>query len=174
MDIRQLPATEAAVRRFVGELWLPYHRELERTVARHALAEDVDLVAEEVPYRLERLREPSHRAWVAVDAETERSGAIAETDAALAGFLTTDLDESPPVFDRPDRLIIGDLYVREPHRGTGLARDLIDTANARALDEGIAEIALEVDIDNDRARTFYEALGFEPSRLEMARSVERC
>lgn len=173
MDIRQLPATEEAVRRFVEELWLPYHRELERTVARHALAEDVDVVAEEVPYRLERLREQSHRAWVAVDVETEQSGAIAEADAALAGFVTTDRKESPPVFDRPDRLMVGDLYVREPHRGTGLARDLIDTANARALDEGMAELALEVGVDNDRARAFYGALGFEPARHEMVRPVER-
>lgn len=173
MDIRQLPATEEAVRRFVEELWLPYHRELERTVARHALAKDVDVVAEEVPYRLERLREQSHRAWVAVDAETEPTGAIAEANAALGGFVTTDRKESPPVFERPDRLMLGDLYVREPYRGTGLARDLIDTANDRALDEGMTELALEVDIDNDRARAFYEALGFEPARHEMARPVER-
>lgn len=41
MNVVELPADEAAVRRFVEELWLPYNRDLEATVERFALA-DVD------------------------------------------------------------------------------------------------------------------------------------
>ena len=170
MDVRPLPPDEAAVRRFVEALWLPYHRELEATVARHALADGVDLVAEEVAYRLERLREPDHHEWVALEGGGDR---LVDRDATLAGFVTAGVDPSPPVFDQPDRLVVGDLYVREPFRGTGLAGELIGVANDRALSAGCGELALDVDVDNERALAFYERVGFEPCRHELARPVER-
>lgn len=172
MEIRTLPATQAAVRRFVTDLWLPYHRELERTVARHALADDVDLVEEEVRYRLELVREPKHRASVTVDAPDGGDAMVTDDDADLAGFVTTDVAGSPPVFDRPDQLAIGDLYVREGRRGTGLARALVETANDRAIAEGCEELTLDVDADNARVLAFYDRLGFEPYRHELARRVD--
>ncbi|MDG5758064.1 hypothetical protein QA600_01775 [Natronococcus sp. A-GB1] len=52
MELRRLRPDEAAVRRYVEALWLPYHRELESIVDGHALADDVDLVAAEVAHRL--------------------------------------------------------------------------------------------------------------------------
>ncbi|MFU8866683.1 hypothetical protein [Natronococcus sp.] len=67
MEFQRLRPDEAAVRRYVEELWLPSHRELESTVDGHALADDVDLVAREVAYRLERLAADGHRTWLAVD-----------------------------------------------------------------------------------------------------------
>ncbi|MFB6219317.1 MAG: GNAT family N-acetyltransferase [Halobacteriaceae archaeon] len=166
MELRRLPAEEDALRRFAEELWLPYHRELAATVEAHALADGVDLVAEEVAFRRERL-ESGARAWVAI----EDGGALAG-DAALAGFVTTSVDESPPVFDRPDRLVVGDIYVREPHRGTGLADRLIDRAAERARASGCDELALDVDVDNERAIAFYEKLGFEPRRRRMVAAAE--
>jgi GNAT superfamily N-acetyltransferase len=176
LEIHRLTADEDAVRRYVEELWLPYHRELETTVDAHALADDIDVVAEEVEFRLDRLESESHRAWVAVDAEeTERSNGervLADGDGGLSGFVTTDVDEAPTVFDRPDRLIVGDIFVREPYRGTGLAQDLIDRAAERARETGCEKLALDVDVDNERAVAFYDTLGFEPYRREMTVSVD--
>jgi len=170
MEIRPLPAEEAAVRRYVEELWLPYHRELEATVDGDALADEdaVDLVDEEVAFRLGRLESSEYRAWIAVDGSDD----LRREDAALAGFVTTDVDESPTVFDRPDRLVVGDLYVREPHRGTGLAGTLIRRAADRAQETGCPELALDVDVDNERALAFYEKLGFETIRRRMTVAVE--
>lgn len=168
MELRPLFPEEGPVRRFVEDLWLPYHRELEATVGSHALAGDVDLVAEETAFRLGRLEEEGYRAWVAVDGE----GGITDERATLAGFVTTEPDRSPPVFDRPDRLVIGDIYVKEPYRGTGLARDLMGRAAERAREADCAELALDVDVDNDRAVAFYERLGFEPLRRRLTRPVE--
>ncbi|GAA0537465.1 GNAT family N-acetyltransferase [Halorubrum ejinorense] len=42
MEIRRLPATEAAVERHARELWLPYHRDLAAAVEAHALADRPD------------------------------------------------------------------------------------------------------------------------------------
>lgn len=171
MEIRRLPAEEAAIRRFIEELWVPYNRELETTVEGFALAEGVDIVAEELAFRVERHDSESHRAWVAVEGASDEAP-LAETDGAFVGFVTTDIDESPTVFDRSDRLVICDIYVREPHRGTGLAAELVDRARARARETGCSELKLEVDVGNDRAMAFYETLGFEPARYTMLTNVE--
>lgn len=181
MEIRTLPDEEAAVRRFVESLWLPYHRELEATVERHALASDLDVVEAEVEYRLELLASEPHRTWVAVDAGggdgtvdagegdgTVDFGLTGEAgDDALAGFVTTDVEESPPVFERPDRLVVGDVYVRGGYRGSGLATKLLETAGDRARDLGCGEVVLDVDVDNHRAVAFYEKLGFGPIRRRL-------
>jgi len=184
--LRRLPAQEAPVRRFVRQLWLPYHRELEATVDDHELADDVDLVAEEVPFRLDRLDTDGYRLWVAVEEEThdgdgtsESDGSgdshdaapLASTDRDLLGFVATEIDRSPSVFDRPDRLVVGDIYVRDGYRGTGLGRDLVERAAERARETDCDELALDVDVDNDRAVAFYEKLGFEPSRHRMLAPV---
>lgn len=171
MELRPLPAEEAAVRRYVEDLWLPYHRELAATVDGHALADGVDLVAEEVAFRLDCLGSESYRAWVAVDGG-ETDGPIAVADGDLVGFVTTDIESSPTVFDTPDRLVVGDLYVREPYRGTGLAADLLDRAARRARSAGCEELALDVDVGNDRALAFYEKYGFETVRRRMSVPIE--
>ena len=175
MELRRLPATEDAVRRYVERLWLPYHRDLEATVDAHALADDVDVVTEEVEFRLARLESDDYRAWVALDGtDGDAAGDVdfADVEAELAGFVTTELDESPSVFDRPDRLVVGDIYVREPYRGTGLARRLVDRARERARSAGCSELALDVDVDNERALAFYEKLGFETTRRRMTVAVD--
>ncbi|MEF8905601.1 MAG: GNAT family N-acetyltransferase, partial [Haloarculaceae archaeon] len=175
VELHPLPADRAAVRRYVEELWLPYNRDLEAAVDRHALATDVDLVAEEVEFRLDRLESAGYRAWVAVDRPTDTSGRdldIATSDDDLVGFVTTDVDEAPTVFDRPDRLVVGDIYVGEPYRGTGLARRLIDRAAERAREAGCSEVVLDVDVDNERAIGFYEGVGFETYRYRMSVAVD--
>ncbi|MDF9744249.1 GNAT family N-acetyltransferase [Natrinema salsiterrestre] len=175
MGFYLLPADEAAVRRYVGDLWLPYHRELEAIVDAHALADTdtTDLLAAEVEFRLERLETNDYRTWVAVDESCDGdSGGRPLADGELAGFVATEIDESPPVFDRPDRLVVTDIYVREPYRGTGLADDLIDRATKRAREATCTELALEVDVDNDRAIAFYEKRGFETDRRRMTMSVD--
>lgn len=171
MHVRRLPATEATVRRYVEELWLPYNREFEAILDDFTLAEDVDVVAREVEFRLDRLKTGGYRAWVAVDGAHDAAG-LADGAGSLAGFVGTSLDESPSVFDRPDRLLLTDLYVREPYRGTGLARELVDHARRRARETGCAELTLNVDVGNERAIAFYEKLGFETSRFTMRRGVE--
>lgn len=178
MRLLSLPPDEAAVRRYVQELWLPYHRELEAVVADHALADDLDPAAE-VDYRLERLEAGENETWIAVDdADDDR-----ETDAdpadviagqgTLAGFVSLARDEAPPVFDRPDRLVVGDVYVSEPHRGTGLADDLLARAERTAREADCPQLALDVDADNERALAFYRRLGFEVRRHRMTRDVDR-
>ena len=176
MELRRLRLDEAAVRRYVEALWLPYHRELESIVDGHALADGVDLVAAEVAHRLERLATDGHRTWIAVDgldADGSTDSAFRpDGDGDLAGFVTTDVDESPSVFDRPDRLTVGDLDVREPYRGTGLVDTLLERAAERARAVDCEALSLEVDVDNDRAIAVYERHGFEIGRRQLSLTVD--
>ncbi|WP_049900179.1 GNAT family N-acetyltransferase [Natrinema altunense] len=156
-------------------MWLPSHRELETIVDAHALADTdaMDLVAVEVAFRLERLETADYRTWIAVDGCCSRkSGDRPLADGEFAGFVATEIDESPPVFDRPDRLVVTDIYVREPYRGTGLAHDLIDRVTKRAREATCTELVLEVGVDNDRAIAFYEKRGFETDRRRMTMPVD--
>lgn len=153
------------IRRYVKQLWLPYHRELETTVDGHALAEDVDLVAAEVAFRRERVATTSQEVSVAVDGG--RPVEVEEGEGRFVGFVTTDVDEASTVVDRPDRLVVDDIYVRESCRGSGLPRELMAHAAERARAAGCPELALDVDADNPRAAAFYEELGFEPLRRRL-------
>jgi ribosomal protein S18 acetylase RimI-like enzyme len=172
MQIVRLPVEEAAVRRFIEDLWLPFYRELESTVEQFALADDVDIVAEELPFRLDRLDSEEYRIWIAVDGEAE-ADSLADTDGEFAGYIAVELDEAPSVFDRPDRLFICDIYVREADRGTGLATDLVDHATAWGRENGCEEMSLDPHVDNDRAIAFYEKLGFETTQYQMVAPIEQ-
>lgn len=190
MEIRRLPTEEGALRRYAAELWLPYHRDLAASAEAHALADrpDGELIAAETAFRLDLLREDSdRRLWVvAVDPETEPSDVDSEAlgpegpapvgvpdpDRDLVAFVSTSVDACPEVFDRPDRLVVGDIYVDESYRGTGLADRLLERALTDAREQDCGELRLDVDVDNERALAFYEKRGFEPYRRQLTRSVE--
>lgn len=166
MDIRRLPSDEETIRHYLEELWLPYNRELGELLDRFSLAEDIDIVSEELEYRLERHETEGYRAWVAVDGSNGD-----ESSGNFVGFVTTDVDEAPTVFDRPDRLVVCDIYVTKPYRGTGLASELIERAERRARETGCDELKLEVDVENERALAFYDKLGFEHTRHTMVAPI---
>ncbi|MFO8114479.1 MAG: GNAT family N-acetyltransferase [Halorubrum sp.] len=179
MELRRLPTDDDALRRYAAELWLPYHRELADRVDAHALADwpDERFVERNVAFTRNRLEQEGNRGWVAV-----RASAGAEADPAtapvthpaleLTGLLLTSVDECPDPFDRPDRLVVGEIYVEEPYRGTGLADRLMERAAADARERDCGELRLDVDVDNERAMGFYEKQGFEPYREQLTRSVE--
>ncbi|WP_200530419.1 GNAT family N-acetyltransferase [Halorubrum sp. LN27] len=189
MEIRRLPATEAAAERYAAALWLPYHRDLEASVDAHALADrpDEELIAAETEFRLDLLREnDDYRTWVvAVGPDADPSEAAVDDldpedpapvgvpgpDRDLVAFVSTSVDECPAVFDRPDRLVVGDIYVAESYRGTGIARRLMGRAAADAREQECGQLRLDVDVDNERAIAFYENAGFESYRKQLTREV---
>lgn len=171
MDICRLHPEEAAVRRFLTELWLPYMRELESLVDAFGLAEDVDILAEELPFKLDRLESDGYRTWIAVDGHGD-GDSLAETTGEFAGFIAAERDECPIVFDRPDRIFICDIYVTDSYRGSELAETLFERTSAWARAEGCTELELDPHVENDRAMGFYEKLGFETAQQTMRTTVE--
>jgi ribosomal protein S18 acetylase RimI-like enzyme len=57
-------------------------------------------------------------------------------------------------------LILNDLYVTEPYRRRGVARQLMEGARAFAEISGAVSLSLETARDNAKARALYESLGY--------------
>jgi len=94
------------------------------------------------------------------DAEADPATvSVTHPDLELTGLLLTSVDECPDPFDRSDRLVVGEIYVAEPYRGTGLADRLMERAAADAREQDCGELRLDVDVDNGRAMAFYENQG---------------
>jgi len=179
MEIRSLPPDDDALRRYAAALWLPSHRELADRVEAHALADwpDERFVERNVEFTRDRLEADGVRGWVAATADPgddvdPATVPITHPDIELTGLLLTSVDACPDSFDRPDRLVVGEFYVTKPHRGTGLADRLLERATADAREQDCGELRLDVDVDNERARAFYEKQGFEPHRKQLTRPVE--
>jgi ribosomal protein S18 acetylase RimI-like enzyme len=60
-----------------------------------------------------------------------------------------------------DAYSLGAIYVHPERQGEGVGAALLDRVEARARDEGFDTLRLVVMRDNDPARGFYEAHGFE-------------
>lgn len=168
MRIRRLTSDD--VSRFVEKLWLPFSREMESNGDWNELATDVDLHAEAVAYRRDRLADGDTRTWVAVEPDSSR---VEDSTEAFAGYLRASYHESPPVFARGNRVHVDGLFVHEEYRGTGLASDLLDRARDWAVDRDCEELTLSVGAPNDRARAFYEREGFGVRRCRMACPIAR-
>lgn len=169
MEFLRVPPEEAAVRRYTEALWLPYQHALEAAVDDFALATDVDVMESEVPFRLDKLADDDYELLVAVDPANDgaQPTSILDVDGEFVGFIATEVDEAPDVFERPDRLMVGELYVVEAYRGSGLADELMAQAVERARAEGCDEVTLNVDVSNQRAMAYYEKVGFEPIRRQL-------
>ena len=167
MHLRRLRPDDAAVMRFTEELWLPYHRELSTTVEAHALCENEGVVTGASEFTTEFLDSTERHCWIAIDDVSDPFVSIEDIDGTFAGFLLAGVEPSPSTFEWPDRFVLGDFYVRDSYRGTGLAQRLVGRGLTQAREEGCSELVLDVDVDNERALAFYEKLGFEPGRYRM-------
>ena len=180
--VRRLPSDEETLHRYAADLWLPYNRDLAGAVAAHDLADwpEERFVERHAEFARNQLAEAGSRGWVAAtaadgadDAEVAPATAdVTDPRLDLVGLLMTSVDECPDPFDRPDRLVIGEIYVAEPYRGTGLADRFVERAVADARDHDCEQLRLDVDVDNERALAFYERMGFEDYRKQMVMEVE--
>lgn len=63
-----------------------------------------------------------------------------------------------------DAAVLNELYLRPEYRGTDVATTLVADAfdHARTQSLPLDRLLLDVDPENERARAFYEKIGFEP------------
>ncbi|WP_049907233.1 GNAT family N-acetyltransferase [Halovivax asiaticus] len=172
MRIRRLRPERAAVERYVEGLWIPYHRDLSETIESHALVEEDGLTEAVTDHTMDLLDSSSTYLWVAVEGADDAFANLTAADWTYCGFLLGVVEPSPSHFDNRDTFVVGDIYVRDAYRGSGLADRLVDRATSQAQEDGCAELALNVDLENERALAFYERRGFEPSNQRMKLSVQ--
>ena len=168
---RRLRIDDSAIDRFVDECWLPFWNDMGDATGEEYLDSDLDRAA-----LVEDLSDsydvPDRRCWIALDNPEDETAPLEETDAAFAGWINAGREPTEEYLDPAGRLFIGNLYVAPGYRGTGLADELIERAMQYAREEGCVEFSLGVEATNERAKAYYEKLGFEPYRQKMAVSLD--
>jgi ribosomal protein S18 acetylase RimI-like enzyme len=118
---------------------------------RHAVPVDVldaMTAADRLPAWTWRLTMPRSRAFHLL---------VAEVDGEVVGFAGTQLHE-----DEADVGELLQLYLHPDAFGTGVAQALHDAALDRFRADGVGVAQLDVEVDNRRARRFYERNGWRP------------
>jgi GNAT superfamily N-acetyltransferase len=111
-----------------------------------------------------RLAEHRARDWADVRSRQERLGGevlAASRDGRIVGLCqygpTEDSDDNPVRVGQIQRL-----YVDPTSQRTGVGRSLLATAADRLCAKGMSEATLWTLDSDERARAFYEALGWQP------------
>ncbi len=96
---------------------------------------------------------------------------VAEDAGALIGYMRIG-EESAPAYLAPECIgIIYDIFIEPQIRKRGVARALVDEANAWFMARGIQCIELSVDTRNATGLAFWEKLGFSGYRLRMKKML---
>ena len=107
-------------------------------------------------------------------ARTAEGGAllVAELDGRVVGHMALWFERMPPFVREAlrDYAYLGDLFVREAHRGRGIGRALIAEAERLARARGAARILLGV-LPGNPAEAVYRKLGYRPYAVEMAKDL---
>jgi GNAT superfamily N-acetyltransferase len=108
-------------------------------------------------------------AWVERCVTDEDCVFVADAEGPSDANDGADHDLDGYLFLLPERLafvwdaaVVNEVYVRPGRRGTGLADALMDRAveHARGQDLPLDRLVLDVDRENERARSFYDRHGF--------------
>ena len=106
---------------------------------------------------VEYLADPA-RVLVVAESETDRSQFIGYT--MLVSGEPSDADVSSAIRHRPS-IELSKVYVVKRHHGGGVARALVESTIAAAIETDAQGIWLGVNDQNSRAVRFYEKAGFE-------------
>lgn len=102
---------------------------------------------------------------------------VAENEEGrLAGFVAGIIDRTPSDFFRlghkPEvQAWIGELFVIEESRKTGLGKQLMQEIETYFKHSGATACWLKVATDNESARVFYKSLGYTERELELRKSL---
>ncbi|MBR0711926.1 GNAT family N-acetyltransferase [Bradyrhizobium liaoningense] len=80
--------------------------------------------------------------------------------ALLHSTLVTELNEEVVALSAWRGQLLGQLFVAMPHRGTRVASSLLTASEIEMAKGGIAEAELHCVVGNERARRFYERMGW--------------
>jgi GNAT superfamily N-acetyltransferase len=117
-----------------------------------------------------QLPESAFDAWVASIAPFV--GRFAVVVVALdgreaVGFVAGRVRSLPPYFGAGQVGAIGEVYVREHHRGGGLGRRLVERAVEWYRENGLSRVELQVVAGNPEAVRFYERIGWTQELVQM-------
>ena len=99
-------------------------------------------------------------------------GWLAESMGRLAGYVTCEVQDGPPVFQPRRYVVVHDLDVAPAFRRQGVSRLLMAAVERHARSAGIHRLELGVVARDPRARAVWERHGFQPHFLVMHKHLE--
>jgi ribosomal protein S18 acetylase RimI-like enzyme len=96
---------------------------------------------------------------------------VARDAGALVGFVMFSV-ESGSFEQDVRRGVVENLFVAESHRRATVGQTLLDAAEARLAERGVAVVGLEVMAENEAAREFYRENGYELHRIELEKPID--
>jgi len=96
---------------------------------------------------------------------------VARADDRIVGFVMFTI-ESATLERTVTRGLVENLYVVPDRREEGIGTRLLEIAEAELREEGANVVMLDVLADNEAARAFYRAQGYEPHRVTVEKSIE--
>jgi len=96
---------------------------------------------------------------------------VARRDGEVVGFVMFTLETGRYEQDVTTGLV-ENLYVEPSARREGIGTALLEAAEQRLADGGATVVQLEAMADNDAARQFYAARGYQPHRVALEKSTE--
>lgn len=96
---------------------------------------------------------------------------VARQDGDVVGFIMFTVESGRYEQDVTTGLV-ENLYVEPPARREGVGTALLEAAEQRLAAGGATVVQLEAMADNDAARQFYAARGYQPHRVELEKSTE--
>jgi ribosomal protein S18 acetylase RimI-like enzyme len=105
-------------------------------------------------------------AWAGVSKYiADHIALIAEEGGRAVGYELARLD-------RPRIGYVSDLYVRPEARRRGIAKELLARAADELRGQGAEYVTLNVNLDNDGARTVYRRLGFREESVDLIAAID--
>ncbi|MBQ9460153.1 MAG: GNAT family N-acetyltransferase [Oscillospiraceae bacterium] len=154
MTIREITASDYTA---VEEMALSLHRE--------TLAHRPDLFTP-----LEEFYSPElFREWTS-GAVQDAIWLVAEEDGSAAGICLTRVNDRREMHAEREPCV-DLLYVREPYRRRGIARELLEETQRRAKAMGLSTLILCVEGYNEGAMRLYEDFGMKPRKLYYEKNI---
>lgn len=85
---------------------------------------------------------------------------VFDEEGTPAGLCIVRIDRAPPILEETERAEITDLGVRPERRRRGIARRLVEEAQAWVRDRGVERVEIQVATGNREGQAFWRALGY--------------
>ncbi|GAD52625.1 acetyltransferase, GNAT family [Halarchaeum acidiphilum MH1-52-1] len=155
MEIARL--REGDLDAFVEELWLPAKREM------------ASMTVYELDGDARRAGRSHYRSRLADD---ETVTYVGREDGALVGYVSAEIRAPAPIFESVRECHVSDVYVAPEIRRRGAGRALLDAAEEWGRVRDCAHLDLNVDADNEAARSLYEDAGLRAERYNMKKPLD--
>lgn len=96
---------------------------------------------------------------------------VADLDGELIGSGYARIEESKPYLTHDRHSYMGFMFTVPEHRGKGVNQKIIDDLEQWSLSLGVAEMRLEVYVDNLSAIRAYEKIGYSGNVLKMRKAL---